>query len=307
MKNLTPLKFFQVFLVSLITISAFSQVGIDTTDPKTTLDINGSMSLRDGGVLSMTNGNNNDVSLGTDPHSVYRIQGPTSSFVVTGIVPITGADGQMVTLVNTTDQSMTIRHNSVSAASRRILCPGAQNLTVTGQYSTVTLIYNATERRWYITDYVSKRYGDNMQYAVGTSDIATSSSTFVDMADMSITFTPNHSVVFVTFGASGNMDLTGLAPYGAYGHFRLVNVTAGNTSVAATATLATDFDYDDATGLRIGTAWNASINNFPVTVTPGQSTTLKIQWLRNGLFATDLQNWVTTLPEGSHRNMTIMD
>lgn len=307
MKNLTPLKFLQCFIVMLLGTVALGQVGISTTDPKTTLDINGSMSLRDGGVLNMNNGSNDDVDLGSTPHSVYRISGPSANFTITGIDPLTGADGQMVTLVNTTDELMTIAHNSTSTATSQILCPGAQNLVITGQYSTVTLIYNASASRWYVTDYVSKRYGDNMQYAIGTTDISTSSTTFVDMADMSITFTPNHPVVFVTFGASGNMDLTGSSPYAAYGHFRLVNVTAGNTTVAATATLTTDFDFDDVTGLRIGTSWNASINQFPVNVTPGQSTTLKIQWLRNGLFATDLQNWVSTLSDASHRNMTILD
>lgn len=307
MKNLTPLKFLQVFVVSFSFTMAFGQVGIDTTNPITTLDINGSLSLRDGGVLNLANGNNNNVDLGTSPHSVYRIQGPTADFRITGIIPLSGADGQMVTLVNTTDKSMTIRHNAVSASGRRILCPGATNLTVTGQYATVTLIYNASESRWYITDYVSKGYGDNIQSATGSSDISIDSSTFTDMTDMSITFTPQHSTVYVNFSASGGMDLSSSTPAGAYGFFRIVNVTAGDTVEAATATLTTDFDFDDVFGVIIGAAWNASINMFPVSVTPGQSTTIKIQWSRNGVFTSPMVNYVNSLPEGSHRVLSIID
>lgn len=87
MKNLTPLKFLQCFIVMLLGTVAFGQVGISTTDPKTTLDVNGSMSLRDGGVLNMINGSNDDVDLGTAPHSVYRISGPSADFMITGINP----------------------------------------------------------------------------------------------------------------------------------------------------------------------------------------------------------------------------
>lgn len=307
MKELSPLKLLHTIVVCLVSTIALSQVGIDTTAPITTLDVNGAISLRDGGTLILTDGNNNNVNLGADPHSVYRITGPTNNFAITGITPLTGADGQMVTLVNTTDETLTIRHNSTSASTRRILCPGAQNLTLTGQHATVTFIYNASESRWYITDYADKRYGDNIQSAIGTSDISIDVDTFTDMADMSITFTPNHSMVYVTFGASGNMDLTGLLPAAAYGFFRLVNVTAGNTVIASTATLTTDYDFDFFSGVIVGTAWNASLNMYPVQVTPGQSTTLKIQWSRNGIFTSALQNWPTTLQESSHRNMTILD
>ena len=54
-------------------------------------------------------------------------------------------------------------------------------------------------------------------------------------------------------------------------------------------------------------AWNANIAMFPITVTPGQSTTLKIQWARDGVFPTALLNSVNTMPNSSHRSFTIFD
>lgn len=306
MKKLTPHHgFFALFFILNFNV-LFAQVGINESNPLTTLDVNGAISLREGTQLTM-GATNTDVSLGTTPYSVYRIVGPSTAFTISSIVPVTGADGQMVVLENTTTHAMTILHNSGVTAANQIFVAGGRNLVLSGQYATVTLVYNATHTRWIVTNYADNRYGDNIQSIVGTTDISVDTSTFTDMTDMSITFTPNHSVVYVTFGASGNMALAFSTPVGAYGHYRLVNVTASNRVEAATATLTTDFDFDDLAGVRIGVAWNASINMFPVSVTPGIPNTLKIQWRRDGLFTSALQNWVATLPEGSHRNMTIFD
>jgi len=142
---------FSLFFLLLVS-NSFSQVGINTTDPKTTLDINGSIALREGPALTLGNGANNDISLGTSPYSFYRITGPTATFSITGIVPATGADGQIVILQNTTSQSMTIAHQTGSTATNQIFVPAAKNLTLRGSNTTITLQYNASLSKWILLD-----------------------------------------------------------------------------------------------------------------------------------------------------------
>ena len=300
MKKITLLFLF------FVGITLHAQVGINNTNPRTELDVEGALALREGNALPLTNGNTNlNISLGATPYSFYRITGPTANFTIGSIVPTTGADGQIVTLENTTTAPMTIRHNAGGAGINRILCPGAQNYTLYGQYATVTLQYNDTQNRWVIINRVDARYGDNIQSVIGTSDIAINSAAFTDMADMSITFTPQHATVYINFGASGFSDIAnGIQQYV---ELRLVNVTTGDTVLAGTTSVTTDFDFDDILGSISISSWNAHFTMFPVSVTPGVSTTLKIQWMRSGNFPASVFNSVNSSPNDSHRNLTILD
>lgn len=146
-KITSPIPHFFLLLFLLINSFAFSQVGINTVDPRTILDINGALSLREGGVLTLSNGNNN-VNLGATPYSYYRISGPTAAFNIRNITPVTTSNGQMVTLVNTTSQNMTIVNNTGGTAANRIYCPNGANIVLTGIYTSVTLQYNSSLSRW---------------------------------------------------------------------------------------------------------------------------------------------------------------
>ncbi|MCX7547671.1 hypothetical protein OS188_06880 [Xanthomarina sp. F1114] len=151
---------FQILFVSflLFSLGATAQVGIGTTTPATTLDVNGALSLRDGGTLTLSNGNNNNITLPTTAgrvYSNYRIIGPTSTFRVRSIVPVAGVDGQVVILQNTTTQTMIISHDISGAANNRIYVPSEQDLSLTGRYSSVTLIYSNAQNRWIVQNKLS--------------------------------------------------------------------------------------------------------------------------------------------------------
>jgi hypothetical protein len=149
-------------------------VGIGTNDPKAKLDINGSLALREGPAISLVNGgasggaNDNivlpDITTGVKA-GFYRITGPTAAFSVFGIVPATGADGQLVTLVNTTNNVMTIKNNASSTAANGFkTLTGSDMVSVAGN-SSITIQYNKTESRWYVTG--------SQNYLVTTGSIAT--------------------------------------------------------------------------------------------------------------------------------------
>lgn len=300
-----PLLFCGLFLT--ISFTVFGQVGIGTIDPKTSLDINGALALREGSELVLTNNNNINIDLGVNQYSHYRISGPTSDFNIQTFLTPNGEsapDGQLLILINTTPHKMTIKHDSGSGSNpqRRIFCPSGRDMILDGQNSTVSLQYNTTIQRWVVIGYAASRYGDNIQSAIGSSDISTDSSSFNQMADMSIVFTPVHSVVYITFSAAGSMDISSL-PNAAYADFRLQK---DGITQAGTTTLTTDFD-SKGQNQTVAVSWNAQISMFPVNVTPGQATTITIQWRRGGIQPTDLLCNVNSQPDWSHRNLTILD
>ena len=130
-----------------------AQVGIASTLPKSQLDINGALSLNEGPQITLVENNNNDISLGTAPYSFYKLTGPTNAFYITGIVPLTGANGQIVVLQNTSSAIMFISHNSTSSvAANRIYVPSGKDLMVRGLNASITLRYNASLAKWVLLD-----------------------------------------------------------------------------------------------------------------------------------------------------------
>lgn len=97
------------------------------------------------GVVTLVNGANNDVVLGSPYLTV--IQGPTGAFNITGIAG--GVDGQTVVLINNVAQNMTITNDSgSSAAPNRIYTYGTIATTGVG---TVTLVYSGPLAHWIVT------------------------------------------------------------------------------------------------------------------------------------------------------------
>ncbi|MFN8288305.1 MAG: hypothetical protein U0V74_16230 [Chitinophagales bacterium] len=157
-------KLYFLLAVIVLSLSATAQksVGINTNDPKSTFDVNGNLALREGPSLVLSNGgasggvNDNIVlpditGLSGVKASFYRITGPTAAFSIYGVVPNSGADGQLVTLMNTTTNVMTVKNNASSIAANSIkTLSGTDMVTVAGM-SSITLQYNKTDARWYVT------------------------------------------------------------------------------------------------------------------------------------------------------------
>ena len=174
-----------------------AQVGIGTIDPKTELDVEGALSLREGTALNLSNGTNSNINLGATSYSSYRIIGPTAAFEIESIIPETGADGQLVTLINTTAQIMTVVHAS-TAGARRIYCPNETNAVLTGRYATVTFQYNASLTKWMLIESLG---GKNDWSTLGNSG-TTAGTNFLGTTDgnaLSI-FTNNTEKLRISIG-----------------------------------------------------------------------------------------------------------
>ena len=281
---------FFVAILLLFSFSGFSQVGINTTSPTTTLDIEGAISLRESPrPLELLNGVNIDISLtGDAPYSQYRIEGPDAAFQINGIKSVFEADGQIVRLVNTTDQIMTIVHNEGSEL--KIVCPAGKNLIVGGRNSSVTLQYSKGLRKWTVFGYAMSSMNSSKMYSVAaTSSIIKSNGTPQDMDGLVLTFTPKNPIVYVTYNIFGDIN-----PGSAEGRFHIIKdgIVVNNTEMR-TSSLAGAVPYQ------------GMLPMFPLIVTPGIPTTLKVQWWRGQGTGTINNNPITYPSHG--RYITVID
>ena len=141
-------------------------------------------------------------------------------------------------------------------------------------------------------------YGDNIQSVIlpnGSQNIT--SNSLVNITGATITFTPRHSVVYLSFTITGYNPLTSsIDPLTWFS----VGVTNGGTNVGNFLSLTGT--SDDITG----SAGAASITaaNFPLTVTPGVPVTIRLRGRNGGVndgdgFTIDRTNYTSY--------MTILD
>ena len=141
-------------------------------------------------------------------------------------------------------------------------------------------------------------YGDNIQSVVGTTNTSTSSTSWSNVAQLTITFTPRHSVVFVTFSISGSAQLGNTNR----SYWLLARLQKDGVVQKGTGTVTTDRHSGG-----VNSAYNVSMNNYPVNVTPGVPTTIRVQWRIGGTNIGTARSNVVGLPDHSHRNLFILD
>ena len=281
--------FHVVVVFLLLSFSSFAQVGINTNSPTTTLDINGALSLRESPrPLELRSGSNENIGLGGEtPFSQYRIEGPTTAFFIDGIKTVDEPDGQIVRLINTTNQIMTIVHND-SGDEIKIVCPSDKDLTVGGKNSSVTLQYSKGLRKWTVFGYASTSNGSVTYNASGTTDISRTNSSWGDLDGSAITFTPSKSVVYVSY------NVQGVSNCNVWVHLLKGAVEIPKSQLRWSKT---------GTG---ETYYHVSLAMLPVEVTPGVEITIKAEWYREGSGNQYIRNDAGTKPYHG-RNLIIID
>lgn len=132
-----------------INISLMAQsVGVnlaDGTTANTMLDVNGSVSFREGTALTCANGVNSNIALAN--YSFYRVTGPTAAFSITGFG--NGTDGRCLTIINASGQTMTLSHLTTSTTGNQINTGGSA--VVLSANGVATLMYNANLTKWIVS------------------------------------------------------------------------------------------------------------------------------------------------------------
>ena len=150
------------FLFLLFTVSLMAQIGINNTDPKTALDVNGAFSMRQGGGVNRMNSPETDFfnpypNPGDIAYSLYVVEyrdaaDAWQNFSLSGIKPVAGADGQFLVLVNFSSKKMTLKHNDCTTPENGFWIQGEKDLNLSGVYSNVFLLYskNIEGGRWVV-------------------------------------------------------------------------------------------------------------------------------------------------------------
>ncbi|MBL7740297.1 MAG: hypothetical protein JNK14_13865 [Chitinophagaceae bacterium] len=122
-----------------------ANTGINNSNPRTNLDVNGDVAIRQNSI-ALVNGANNNIDPGK--FSFVTVSGPTAAFSISGVQ--NGRDGKIVTILNTTGQDMTIGNLSVSSAAlNRINTLSGADIITVGNGS-VTMQYSAADSRWMV-------------------------------------------------------------------------------------------------------------------------------------------------------------
>lgn len=129
-----------------LTLDSSIKVGIATTTPATSLDVNGDWGAQYTNMTALANGNNNNLDINNT--SYVRVSGPTGAFTITGIAD--GYDGKRLIVYNNTTQNMSLTNNDAnSTAANQIRIMDGATKTTTGA-GTAELIYDATTQRWHL-------------------------------------------------------------------------------------------------------------------------------------------------------------
>lgn len=178
----------KAYLLSVLLLLIFDKtltsqsMGVKTSSPQTTLDVNGSVAMREGTPLSIANGTNNNVTI--DTMSFYRITAPTAAFTITGFT--NGFDGRLLTIINVTNYTMTLQHQVTSSSANQINT-GGSDVSIASN-GVATFIYNIALTKWVLTSGQSMTAGWSTTGNSGT----TAGTNFVGTTDaQSLVFKAN--------------------------------------------------------------------------------------------------------------------
>jgi hypothetical protein len=137
----------QIGGVSKFFIKKDGSVGLSTTTPAATLDINGTFATRSANI-ALVNGLNSNVN--TPVTALFRITGPSAAYSIGGFQ--FGVDGRRITVLNTVAQTLTLANEDASsvAANRITTLTGANLVLSATRISVADLIYDATTQRWIV-------------------------------------------------------------------------------------------------------------------------------------------------------------
>ncbi|HRG21175.1 MAG TPA: tail fiber domain-containing protein [Saprospiraceae bacterium] len=151
------------------------KVGIQNTNPQTTLDISGDLATR-AVTLTLPEGNLISLDPGAPAASYYRIEGPTLPFSIAGIQG--GVDGKLLWLHNVSTTVMTLLHDDAGGLSgEKLKMAEGKNLSLASNGSAF-LMYDSTSGCWRMAGHTAASFwlkdgnagtNDSLHF-IGTTD-----------------------------------------------------------------------------------------------------------------------------------------
>ncbi len=266
-----------------VRIDSSGYVGVATTGPATSLDINGGFATRYA-LLSLSNGTNNDVALGSGTFFICPY--PTANFTLTGLSG--GVDGRRVRIANTSGHALTIANlSTLSASANRIVTGAGADVTSVGTMSMYEFIYDGSQNHWVLGDLnpTLGTVGSSLYVTKGSDQSITNSAVLTNDNDLVLAMPANEQwelngeVQAINSSNSVDMLVAFTVPTGASIKIFFTGVgTTGGTAVAGCDVLKTS-----GSSSRVNlTAGVSTLISFRGIVTIGSTSgNLQFQWCQN--------------------------
>ncbi len=279
-------------------------VGVNNTAPATKLDIAGDLSTRYTNYTAV-NGANNNIVIGTS--SFVRVTGPSAAYSITGVAG--GVDGKMLTIFNSTAQTITISNESASStAANRITTLASTGDVVINGKGGVDLIYSAADSRWLVVATSSTASFTTTGTIIKKKKLDQSISNTTSMVNDNDLFMPiaaNDSVQIEGYiyvqGFNGGQDfiLAFTAPAGSTMNIVATwdahNGAVGQGVFHTSGTPSTNLDYNPIASLEQGVLF------FGTIVTAGTAGNIQLQYTQLSSTAV-----VNTFRAGSYLQTTLI-
>ena len=190
-----------ILLTGFVKIALAQNVGINNTNPKSSLDIKGDIIFRVD-TLELVNGINDNIDITTSRSMNYILTGPNTTFELGGFTG--GKDGRIITLYNSTPAAYyVVNYSALTIPKNQINTGTGANLTM-NSYSTITFQYLALDSLWHMVSANGKIEASSDTY-LSSSQLDTSIlANFVFTTEIGPILPPLHTI-------SGNVKILSVA------------------------------------------------------------------------------------------------
>lgn len=127
--------------------STNSRLGVGSTSPNTSVDVNGDFALRASSIGALANGN---VTVNPGNKSFIRVTANAGGTTIAGLSG--GSDGKILVIYNTANNLSIGNLNAAAGGSDQIRTMSGGNIVTTGE-GTITLIYDQSLGNWLVTSF----------------------------------------------------------------------------------------------------------------------------------------------------------
>ncbi len=214
---------YTVFIICLSNLLIAQNIGINTHNPQSNLDVKGDIIFRMD-TLYLLDGANEDIDIMNSRSKNYIIKGPIGIFDIGGFNG--GFDGKLITLYNSTPYAYNIISNSSGSFPRNQINTGTGLNLAMNSYSYATFQYLALDSLWHIENIYNdlSNASSSGQWSNSGNDIFNTNTGRVGVGKSSpsakldvLTDVTNETAVLATTQGEASIAVYGRAENGGFG------------------------------------------------------------------------------------------